>query len=180
MSSEKVKQFLEEKKNSGIIKNEEDTAQLKYKILSHYNLGEVVYYKEGDNPDDYPFTNSGFKFKYVCDITDEDYEKLKEIYYKENPKANNETNHEINKGAEKTLNVCANIILILGILAFIILTVLAFNGQHHYYGYYGVTVRRFFDWSSFVMGIVILFSSIANSALLKVIANISHKLDKLG
>ena len=169
MSNEKVKDFLLKKGQE----KEKQKAQLKYKVLSHYDLGEAVYYQDGDNIEDFPVyiektTSSGKvigkRIKYVCNISDEDFEKIKEIYDKENPKSNND---EIKDRAEKTLNTCAVILLILGIIVFIAMCVAAAD-------YYG------FNWSLFGIGVGVFFTSLIEFAFAQVLVNISRKLNKLG
>ena len=62
MSSEKVKKFLEEKELSERQEKEKEKekemnlTQLRYEVLNHYNLGEIVIYKEGDRIEDFPLT----------------------------------------------------------------------------------------------------------------------------
>ena len=169
MSNAKVKDFLLKKEQE----KESQEAQLKYNVLSHYDLGETSYYQDGDNIEDFPFyiektTSSGKtvgkRFKYICNISDEDYEKIKEIYEKENPKSNTD---EIKDGAEKTLNICALILLILGIIVFIAMLIVAADDYD-------------FNWSLFGIGAGVFFTSLIEFAFAKVLVNISRKLNKLG
>ena len=57
--------------------------QLRYEVLSYYDLGEKIYFEGEDNEDDYQlseFDNYGKsrKFKYCCDISEDDYKVLEE------------------------------------------------------------------------------------------------------
>ena len=165
MSSTRVKLFLEKKNAIEKQKKDKDLAQLKYEILSHYKLGESVSYDENVDKNEVPLIDSrGNKFKYVCDVSEEDFEKIKEIYDKENPKS---TNDEIKDSAEKTLNTCAVILLILGIIVFIAMWVVAADDYD-------------FNWSLFGIGAGVFFTSLIEFAFAKVLVNISRKLNKLG
>jgi hypothetical protein len=171
MSSTRVKLFLEKKNAIEKQKKDKDLAQLKYEILSHYKLGESISYDENVDKNEFPLIDSrGNKFKYVCDVSEEDFEKIKEIYDKENPKS---TDDEIKDGtgikdsAEKTLNTCAVILLILGIIVFIAMWVAAADDYD-------------FNWSLFGIGAGVFFTSLIEFAFAKVLVNISRKLNKLG
>ena len=164
MSSEKVQEFLKRKEK------EKDIQEIKnrYNILSHYNLGENVYFEGEGNEDEYPlkdFDSYGKtrKFKYDCKISDEDFERVREIYNQEVGSSNMGTND----GAEKVLSTCAAILLIIGIIAFIVLWIAAADSYH-------------FNWTMFGIGTGVLLTSLIEFAFAKVLVNISRKLNKLG
>ena len=155
-----------------------ELAQQRYEILSHYNLGEKILYKEGDNIDDYPITitcedyddygrvvNINRRCRYDCDISNEDYEKVKDIYYKE-IKSKEQV---LDDSAEKTLNTIAKITLILGIVTFCICFFIAIAATKDYG----------FEWGAFGYGIGVLIASIVSWAFTRVFVNISIKLNKL-
>jgi hypothetical protein len=172
MSSEIVKQFLEKKESDEELRKNKELAQLRHNVLSHYNLGTIQYFDGNGDKNDYPLINSeGKRFRYDCEISDEDFEKIRRIYDKENPNSEN----EINEGAEKTLNACSIIVLIIGIISFIALWVNSY--EEHYELYRSVST---FNWNTFGLGAGILFVSIINMAFSRVIVNISRKLNKLG
>ena len=155
MSSEKVQDFLQKKEQE----KEKQEAELKYNILSYYGLGEAVYYKEGDNPDDFPLgsENGTIRFRYDCDITEEDFTKIKAAYEKD-------TKASINDKSETTLNACAVILLIIGILVLIVTSFVAIDQK---------------SWSLFGIGLGIFLTFLIEYAFAKVIVNISCKLNKL-
>lgn len=74
MSSGKIQVFLQQKEQERIKQKEME----RFKILSRYRLGELVYFKEGDVADEFPlsFPKDKRKFKYECDISEEDFEKV--------------------------------------------------------------------------------------------------------
>ena len=47
MSSKKVQRFLEEERTLQQQRKNEELAEMKYKVLEHYQLGEKIYFKEG-------------------------------------------------------------------------------------------------------------------------------------
>lgn len=164
MSSEKVYEFLKKKEE------EKDIQEIKnrYKILSHYNLGENVYFEGEGNEDEYPlkeFDSYGKtrKFKYDCNISDEDFERICEFYYQEVGSAEN---LGPNDGAEKVLSICVTILLIIGIIAFIVLWVAAADSYH-------------FNWTLFGIGTGVFLTSLIEFAFAKVLVNISRKMNKL-
>ena len=178
MSSEKVTQFLEEKQASEIQRKNTELAQHRYEILSHYNLGEKILYKEGDNIDDYPFTKALYdqftgeikkeRFRYDCDISDEDFEKVSKIYTQEiKSNEQKQNSQELDDSAEKTLKTIAIITLVLGIVTFFICFIVAATAD------YG------FEWGAFGHGIGVLIASIVSWAFTRVFVNISIKLNKL-
>lgn len=143
----------------------------------HYGLGEIVYYNEanGDNIEDFPFLNipKGIRYKYNCDISDDDYQKLYEIYKRELnksqqiPQIPNRYISFSNNNSEKLLSVCSIIFVVLGLIAFIVLGIMAASEND-------------FDWVLFGIGIGSLFASIIEFAFFQVIINISKKIDILG
>ena len=154
MSSEKVQEFLQKKERKRI----RQEAESRYEVLNYFGLGKAVDYKEGDSPDNYPLrSNSGERFRYDCDITEEDFQKVKAIY-------ENETRAIINNRSETTLNACAVILLIIGILGLIITTVIAVDQQ---------------SWSLFGVGLGAFLTILLEYAFAKVIVNISNKLNGL-
>lgn len=172
MSSEVVKQFLEKKESAEEQRKSKELAQLRHEVLSHYNLGTIQYFDGNGDINDYPLINSeGKRFRYDCEISDEDFDKIKRIYNQENPNSEN----EINEGAERTLNACAIIVLIIGIVSFIALWVNSY--EEHNELYRSVST---FNWNTFSTGTGILLFSIINLAFSRVIINISRKLNKLG
>lgn len=162
MSNKKVQEFLKTKEEE----KDNQEIQYRYKVLSHYNLGETVYFKEGDFVEDFPLTsNNGFtkkRFRYDCSISDEDFEKVCGFYRQEVEALGSDG---FNKGAEKTLNACAIILLIIGIFVFVITFI-------------GALVEE--SWSLFGIGAGIFFTTLIENAFAKVLVNISHKLNKLG
>ena len=165
MSCEAVKTFLEQENQKE--KNKE--AQYRYEVLSHYNLGAEVVFDGNGNKDDYPLLRQDMygettRFKYVCDVSDEDFKKVQSIYEKD-------ITHKsgINGGAENTLNVCAVIILILGIISALVFGIIAVDNSHY---------RTVFHWDVFGIGLATFFVSLINFAFAKVIVNISQKLNK--
>ena len=170
-SSETVKNFLKDKDALRKQKEARELAELKYKVLSHYNLGEMEMYEgKGDKNDYSLYDNDNWggtqRFKYNCEISDEDFEKVYEIY--KNETVEPEKTH--NSGAENTLNVCATIILIIGILSLIIFGIIAVDDSHYH------TV---FHWDVFSIGLGVFFVSLITSAFARVIVNISSKLNNL-
>lgn len=173
MSSEKVKMFLEEKEQfEKQEKNKEtDSPQLRYKVLSHYNLGEKVIYKDGDNIDDFPLTRQRSvgrsvvteRFKYECDITDEDFERILNIYNQE-IESNNQSENEIDNSAEGIVKTFAMVALVVGIIAFVITLIVAFTVE---------------EWSLIGTGIGLFVVGLFAYAFTKVFVNISYKLDKI-
>lgn len=179
MSCDQVKKFLKEKENSKEQEKgkEKDLNQLRSKVLNYYNLGEKVFYKEGDNIEDFPFTlwDCGFskRYKYVCDISDEDFEKVLEIYNQEvGTKANSNNESNIDDRAEKILGNYALYLLIFGIIwlfgSLIFAIIVAIDEE---------------DWSLFVSefgkGLCVFGVSLVGFAFIKVFVNISYKLDKI-
>ena len=84
-SSETVKNFLKDKDALRKQKEARELAELKYKVLSHYNLGEMEMYEgKGDKNDYSLYDNDNWggtqRVKYNCEISDEDFEKVYEIY----------------------------------------------------------------------------------------------------
>ncbi len=164
MSSEKVQEFLKKKEE------EKDIQEIKnrYKILSHYNLGENVYFEGEGNEEEYPlkeFDSYGKtrKFKYDCKISDEDFERVCEFY---NQEVGLSENLVLNDNAEKVLSTCVTILLIIGIIAFIVIWVAAADSYH-------------FNWTLFGIGTGVLLTSLIEFAFAKVLVNISRKLNKL-
>ena len=169
MSCEAVKTFLEQENQKE--KNQE--AQYRYEVLSHYNLGAEVVFDGNGNKDDYPLLRQDMygktiRYKYVCDISEEDFEKIKAIYEK---KAKDAVK---NDGAEKTLNTCAIILLIMGIVALIAMSISA--SEEVKTGYYSTKIV--FNWTKFGIGVGLFFTSLIEFAFAKVIVNISNKLNK--
>ena len=168
MSSEQVRKFLEEKENPKEQEKEKDLNQLRFKVLNHYNLGEKVFYKEGDNIEDFPFTvwDCGIskRYKYVCDISDEDFEKIYKIYKQEAELSELSKTSEINNDAEKILNVYALVALVVGIIAFVVCLIVAFDLE---------------EWSLIVTGLTLALATLVVYAFVKVFVNISYKLDKI-
>lgn len=158
MSSEKVQEFLQKKEQEKV----KQEAQFRYKILSLYDLGEKVYYKEGEPIEDYPLSNdTGVKndrFRYDCNISEEDFKKVSEIYKQELMSS------ETNDGAEKILGIFALILLIIGIITFFILTIAAIEEE---------------EWVLFGYGLGVFLGTLIEYAFTKVFVNISHKLDKI-
>ena len=178
MSSEKVTQFLEEKQASEIQRKNAELAKQRYEILSHYNLGEKILYKEGDNIDDFPIIKARYdqytgeitneRFRYDCDISDEDFEKVSKIYTQEiKSNEKDQNSQELDDSAEKTLKTIAIITLVLGIVTFFICFIVAATAD------YG------FEWGAFGYGIGVLIASIVSWAFTRVFVNISIKLNKL-
>ena len=172
MSSEQVKKFLEEKEKSKKQEQkkeeeQQDLNQLRAKVLNHYQLGEKVFYKEGDNIEDFPFTiwDCGFskRYKYVCDISDEDFEKVLEIYNQE-VESNNQVKSEIDNSAEGIVKTFAMIALVAGIIAFVVTLIVAFIVE---------------EWSLIGTGIGLFVVGLFAYAFTKVFVNISYKLDKI-
>lgn len=169
MSCEAVKTFLEQENQKE--KNKE--AQYRYEVLSHYNLGEEIVYNGDGNIEDYPLLREDIwgktiKFKYTCDISDEDFNKIQKMYETEKL---NKTNVEdvpnstkIKDGAEKTLNACAVIFLILGILSVL--------------GGLVATLDDIDNVALLGIGIGVFLIFLFNCAFAKVIVNISRKLNK--
>lgn len=169
MSCEAVKTFLEQENQKE--KNKE--AQYRYEVLSHFKLGKEIVYNGDGNIDDYPLLREDvwgktIRFKYTCDISDEDFNKIQTIYETERlnntiaddtPKSN-----KIKDGAEKTLNVCAVIFLILGILS-VLCGLVATIDDIEMVALLGIGI-----------GVFLLF--LFNCAFAKVIVNISRKLNK--
>lgn len=166
MSSEKVRNFLKEESKQETELGNIELAQQKFRILSHYDLGEKVYWKEGDDIDCFPLDDNTGPFKYVCDISDEDFKKVQKIYENENNKS---VSDGVFNSAEKTLGLIALLLLVAGFIAFIALWIAAAE----------VNVFRF-EWSLFGIGIGIFISSMVNWAFIRVFINISIKLNKLG
>ena len=169
MSCDQVKKFLKEKENSKEQEKgkEKDLNQLRSKVLNYYNLGEKVFYKEGDNIEDFPFTiwDCGFskRYKYVCDISDEDFEKVLEIYNQE-IESNNQSENEIDNSAEGIVKTFAMVALVVGIIAFVIALIVAFTVE---------------EWSLIGTGIGLFVVGLFAYAFTKVFVNISYKLDKI-
>lgn len=166
MSSDKVQHFLEEKHVLQQKRKNEELAELKYKILEHYKLGQKVYFKEGDNINDFPLHefNGSFEdanFRYDCDISDEDFREIYEIYEEENP---NSLGQKINNKAENILYDCSVITLIVGIIAFIASIPIAIIEE---------------IWFAFGIGVFVFLASLVEYAFVKVFVNISYKLDWL-
>ena len=148
MSCEKVQKFLEKSKKE----KEKEEAQLRYEVLSHFDLGEKIERKEGDNDENFPLEDpSGGKFRYDCDISEDDFIKIKTAYEKE-------TRANINDKSEITLNVCAVVLLIIGIIVFAILSFVAFDNE---------------SWTLFGIGAGVFFSFLIEFAFAKVLVNIS-------
>ena len=169
-SSEAVNNFLRDKDTLRKQKEASELAELKYKVLSHYNLGEMEMYDGKGDKNDYPLYDNDWggtqRFRYNCEISDEDFEKVYEIYKKET--VGSEETH--NSGAENTLNVCATIILIIGILSLIVFGIIAVDDSHY---------RTVFHWDVFSTGLGVFFVSLITSAFARVIVNISSKLNNL-
>ena len=169
MSCDQVKKFLKEKENSKEQEKgkEKDLNQLRSKVLNYYNLGEKVFYKEGDNIEDFPFTiwDCGFskRYKYVCDISDEDFEKVLEIYNQE-IESNNQSENEIDNSAEGIVKTFAMVALVVGIIAFVITLIVAFTVE---------------EWSLIGTGLGLFVTGLFAYAFTKVFVNISYKLDKI-
>ena len=156
MSNEKVVALLESERK----KQKKSELNERYKILYHYKLGESIYFKEGDNIEDYPFRDAtGKPYGYFCDISEEDYQEVKRLYEKELSPDSSPLN-----AAEKTLSTFGGIILGLGIVAFLILLVAAFNEE---------------SWTLFFIGFGIFIVNMLEWASIRVFVNISLKLDKL-
>lgn len=153
MSSEKVQQFLQKEQEE----REYQEVQLRYKVLSHFDLGEIVECKRGDNEEDFPLQYpSGNRFRYDCEISDEDYEKVLEAY---NQVVNST---DVDSSAEKTLKVCANILSIFGILSFIILIIVGIREK---------------SWTLVGIGAGVFFTCLIEAAFAEVLVNISRKLN---
>ena len=165
-SSKTVKGFLEEKMSLEKQQKDKELAELRYKVLSYYNLGEMVMFDGEGNEDDFPLGDEDARFKYVCNISDEDFEKVYAIYKNEAE----EPAAEISKGAEGTLNACAIIILIIGVISLIAFGIIAYDDDYYH------TV---FHWNIFGIGLGVFFVSLINFAFARVIANISNKLNNL-
>ena len=167
MSNEKVQRFLEEERILQQQRKNEELAELKYKVLEHYQLGKKIYYKEGDNIDDFPLdeVNENFEdvyFRYDCDISDDDFQEICKIYEEENSKSPKQTT--INNRAENILYVCSLISLIVGIIALIASVAIAIDEE---------------IWLAFGIGILVFLTSLIEYAFVKVFVNISYKLDWL-
>ena len=168
MSSEKVKQFLEDKKDFEIKNERKKMARLKYKVLSHYDLGELVYYKDGDKIDDFPLTDyekeeGTGKCRYDCDISNQDFERILNIYNQE-VESNNQSENEIDNSAEGIVKTFAMVALVVGIIAFVIALIVAFTVE---------------EWSLIGTGIGLFVVGLFAYAFTKVFVNISYKLDKI-
>ena len=136
---------------------EKQEAQFRYEVLSHFDLGEKVDRKEGDKIEDFLLEDSsGNRFKYDCDISEEDFAIVKTAY--------EESRARINDKAETTLIVCANVLLCIGIAVFAILSYKAFDSE---------------SWTLFGIGAGVFFTSLIEFAFAKVLVNISCKLNKL-
>ena len=160
MSCEAVKTFLEQENQKE--KNQE--AQYRYEVLSHYNLGAEVIFDGNGNKDDYPLLRQDMygetiRFNYICDVFDDDFRKIQLIYEKEMKSVVK------NDGAEKTLNICATILVILGILTLVVM-------------FFVANSERYFNWGLFGIGIGAFFTCLIENAFAKVILNISNKLNK--
>lgn len=159
MSSNTVKQFIKEKE-----------LQKRNEVLDYYGLGEQVFFQSGDNINDYPLVikkvNSyGNKveqrYRIDCDITDEDFERILEIY---NQEKSSSKVVETKDRPEKILSVFALILLIIGIIAFLALTITALQEG---------------EGLLFVYGLGALLVALHGYAFNKVFVNISRKLNKL-
>lgn len=144
-------------------------ALLRYKVLSHYGLGELVYYKDSNKIDDFPLTHekgdgTWRKCRYDCDISNEDFEKVYEIYKHETGLSETSETSEINNGAEKILRVYALVALVVGIIAFVVCFIGAFSIK---------------EWSLIGTGIGVFLATLVGFAFIKVFVNISYKLDKI-
>ena len=133
MSNEKVQKLLLAEQQ----KKAENDALMRYKVLSHFGLGKVEYFRQGENYDDYPIIQNNTRLRYDCDISDEDFEKVYEIYKKQ---VDLTVKPETKDGAEKTLSVCAIILLIVGILTLVVTVGSA-------------SAERDFNWTLFGIGI---------------------------
>ena len=167
MSSKKVQRFLEEERTLQQQRKNEELAEMKYKVLEHYQLGEKIYFKEGDNIDDFPLheVNESFEdvnFRYDCDISDEDFQEICKIYEEESSESPKQTT--INNRAENILYVCSLISLIVGIIALIASVAIAIDEE---------------IWLAFGIGIFVFLTSLVEYAFVKVFVNISYKLDWL-
>lgn len=168
MSSEKVTRFLGEKRAFEIKNERKKMALLRYKVLSHYDLGEMVYYKDGDNIDDFPLTDyekgeTTGKCRYDCNISDEDFEKVLSFYNKE-IESTNKSEGGIDNSAEGIVKTFASVALIAGIIAFVVTLIVAFSAE---------------EWPLIGTGLGLLIVGLFAYAFTKVFVNISYKLDKI-
>lgn len=159
MSSKIVESFLKEKskKDSENI----ESAQYRYKILSHYNLGKKIHWKDCDNIDLFPLIDDLGPFRYDCDISDEDFMKVKAIYEKENKK---------NKRIEKRLSIFSIIMLVLGLyfLGVFSSSFIALSGG----GYLD-------PYPTLGIGVLIFICSLINWGIIEAFIHISEKIDNL-
>ena len=159
MSSNTIKQFIKQKE-----------LQKRNEVLDYYGLGEKVFFQNGDNIQEYPLAikkvNSNGKkvqqwYQIDCDITDEDFEKILKIYDQE---IGSSKVVETKDRPERILSIFAVILLIIGIIAFLALTITALQEA---------------EGLLFVYGLGALLVALHGYAFNKVFANISRKLNKL-
>ena len=159
MSSKIVENFLKEESK----KDSENTesAQYRYKILSYYNLGKIVHWNDGDNIDLFPLIDDLGPFRYDCDISDEDFKKVKAIYEKEYKK---------NKRIEKRLSIFSIIMLVLGLY---FLAVFSFSFIELSDGGYPA------PFPTLGIGVLIFIISLINWGIIESFIHISKKIDNL-
>ena len=104
--------------------------------------------------------------KYVCDISDNDFAKVQNIYENESRK---NTFDVVPNPVENTLSIFAIVLLAFGLVAFIGLWVAASHANPFH-----------FEWYLFAIGIGVLINSMVSWAFIRVFINISIKLDKIG
>lgn len=157
MSSKIVENFLKEESK----KDSEDlvSALYRYKILSHYNLGKKIHWNECDNIDSFPLNDDQGPFRYDCDISDEDFMKVKTIYEKENKK---------NKRTEKRLSILSIIMLVLGLyfLGVFLFSFIALSEGGYPESY-----------TTLGIGILIFVCSLINWGIIESFIHISKKID---
>ena len=140
MSSEKVRQILE-RADEVLEEERKKNTRIRYEVLKHYGIRE-------------PYD----------EVSDEDYEKIYELYKRESKKKHSKKALELFDNAEYYLNKCSQILLICGIIAFVVLFITAIVEK---------------SWSLFGIGVGVLFATIGNWSFFRVFVNISLKLDKL-
>lgn len=151
MNSEKIKKILEEETSKKDIKTEKEIVVGNETISTRKRYEILKLYGIREQPGD--------------EVSDEDFEKIYAIYKRDYHIKSKEP-LKINDKAEKILNVCSKIMLFSGIIAFVVLLFFAIGKEG--------------SWSTFVIGLAVLFGSIGYWAFFKVFINISLKLDKLG
>lgn len=155
----KVKEFLEKQE----LKEEKDNAYLRKEVLSRYNLGEFVYYRDHKDEDisNFPLVGGGFgneRYRYECNISDEEFDKIYKMYKKEQEDRFSEDL------ANRTKNISI-IFLVLGWLSVIV----------------GFILSSFNDWNALFIfdGLITLFITYFMSSLLDGVIGIYKEIRKV-